>query len=207
MTCWPKSSSLKRRHLWSALGVLWVAGTGTGLAMLARYSTSPGEMQPVGSDWPVGSRMQLSDGRATLVLFAHPRCPCTRASLGELEKIVAHYQDAVTPWVVFLKPAEAVENWEKTDLWRTAASIPGVHVVSDVGGAEARCFHVATSGQTLLYNERGELLFNGGITYARGHAGDNVGRAAIESCLSGRSQGYCETPVFGCPIAVSAERE
>lgn len=197
--------STSRSFLWLAFGVLWVAATGTGLAMLALYANSAGKTQPAPSHWPLGSRIQLSDDRASLVLFVHPRCPCTRASLGELEKIVAHYGAAMEPWVVFLKPAGAGNNWEQTDLWRTAVAIPGVHVISDVGGAEARRFHAVTSGQTLVYSDRGELLFDGGITYARGHAGDNAGRTAIEMCLSGHAPGYRETPVFGCSLAVTAE--
>src|SRR5690606_15268575 len=111
--------------------------------------------------------------------------PCTRASLGELEKIVARFQGDVTPWVVFLKPAGSDGHWDQTDLWTTAAAIPGVHVVSDAGGVEARRFHARTSGETLLYSSQGQLLFNGGITLARGHAGGNPGRSAVESCLSG----------------------
>jgi hypothetical protein len=134
-------------------------------------------------------------------MFAHPRCPCTRASLGELEKIMARCQGAVDARVVFLQPAGQSEDWCQTDLWRSAAGIPGVRVVPDVGGALARRFHAATSGQTLVYNDRGELLFSGGITLARGHAGDNPGASAIEACLAGQTPECREAPVFGCPIA------
>jgi hypothetical protein len=207
MASWLETWSAKKRLLWSLFGVLWVIAIGTGLAMLAGYSNSPGAMQTVPLDWPMGSSIPLSHRHPTLVLFAHPRCPCTRASLGELEKIVARYPDAVAPWVVFLRPGGADDNWEKTDLRETAAAIPGVHVISDLRGAEARRFHAATSGQTLLYSDQGKLLFSGGITYARGHSGDNAGRAAIESCLAGHWQGYCQTPVFGCPIAATREKE
>jgi hypothetical protein len=207
MTSRLQPTSLKQRLVWAAIGVLWVVGVGTGLVMLTGYSNTPGDMRPAPSNWPRGSRLRLTNGRATLVLFAHPRCPCTRASLGELEKIIARYRDAVTPWVVFLKPTDSDDSWDQTDLWSTAAAIPGVHVVRDEGGSEARRFHAGTSGQTLLYSDRGELLFNGGITYARGHSGDNAGRAAIESYLSGHWPGYHETPVFGCPIAATSEEK
>jgi hypothetical protein len=47
------------------------------------------------------------------------------------------------------------------------------------------------------------LLFAGGITAARGHAGDNAGRSAIETLLAGGRPGYDRTPVFGCPIVVN----
>jgi hypothetical protein len=170
------------------------------LVALAWYDNSPAVPQPLVDEWPGGSAIQRSERGLTLVMFAHPRCPCTRASLGELEKIVAHCQPTVTPWVVFFKPDGAEDNWEQTDLWRSASAIPGAHVIRDLGGEEARRFHVTTSGQTLLYGAWGELLFSGGITFARGHAGDNAGRTAIESYTAGNSPGYCQTPVFGCPI-------
>jgi hypothetical protein len=108
---------------------------------------------------------------------------------------------------VFTKSAGAATDWEKTRLWRTAAAIPGVHVVSDVDGVEAQRFHAETSGQTMLYSKRGKLLFNGGITFARGHSGDNAGRTAIETWLANRSAEYRQTPVFGCRMAVAAENE
>jgi hypothetical protein len=45
-------------------------------------------------------------------------------------------------------------------------------------------------------------MFSGGITDARGHAGDNDGRDAVEAYLTGGVPGCTQTPVFGCPIAV-----
>lgn len=186
---------------------VWIIASGIGLALLALYSNTPGQSQPGPSQWPSDSRIQLSNDRATLVLFVHPYCACTRASLGELERIVARYQDVVAPWVVFLKPSGTAGDWEKTDLWRTAAAIPGVRVVSDVDGIETRRFRARISGQTLLYDKRGQLLFDGGITFARGHSGDNAGRTAVETWLAGGSTDCSQTPVFGCGMADSMENE
>ena len=39
--------------------------------------------------------------------------------------------------VLFLKPSDVSEDWEKTDLWRSAAAIPGVQVMRDDDGVEA----------------------------------------------------------------------
>ena len=73
--------------------------------------------------------------------------------------------------------------------------------------ASAIRFHVTTSGQTLLFNDQGKLLFSGGITYARGHSGDNAGQAAIESFLAGQDPGYHQTSTYGCPIAAADRRQ
>ena len=176
-----------------------------GFALLAIYDRSPGVSETAPEQWPTDSSIARNEAGDTLLLFAHPHCPCTRASIGELEKIVAHYQGDVTAWVVFLKPEGTDDAWDQSDLVDSAAAIPAVHVVRDTHGGLARRFGATTSGQTLLYSAQGKLLFNGGITSARGHAGDNLGRSAIESLLSGSQSTVHETPVFGCPIAVGHE--
>jgi hypothetical protein len=196
-TAWANQSFLR-----ATIVVLWLGTLVVGFAMLADYGNSPCRIEPAPPRWPRACKILPSEQRATLILFAHPHCACTRASLGELEKIVARCQDAVTCWVVFFKPLSVEDDWDQTDLWTTAAAIPGVQVMSDVDGQQARLFHVATSGQALLYDKRGELLFSGGITFARGHAGDNAGRTAIESALAGRSSAFQQAPVYGCPIAL-----
>jgi hypothetical protein len=113
---------------------------------------------------------------------------------------MAHSQGRLTAYVLFLKPTDFSEDWEKTDLWRSAASIPGVTAMIDDQGAEANRFHAATSGQTLLYDAAGSLLFSGGITGSRGHSGDNAGQAAIVSLVNSGAAARTETSVFGCPL-------
>jgi len=112
---------------------------------------------------------------------------------------MAQVQGRVTAYVLFVKPPGSAENWEKTDLWQSAANIPGVSVVVD-DGAEALRFHAVTSGQTALYDVAGRLLFSGGITGSRGHAGDNAGRSAIVSLLNTGEAEQTETSVFGCDL-------
>jgi hypothetical protein len=77
--------------------------------------------------------------------------------------------------------------------------------VRDDGGAEASLFHAATSGQTALYDAAGNLLFSGGITRARGHAGDNAGLTAVVSLLTSGETEERGTPVFGCPLFAPTE--
>lgn len=120
--------------------------------------------------------------------------------MGELAAIMAHAQGRLTAYVLFLKPAGFSEDWEKTDLWQSAASIPGVNVLIDEDGVEARLFNSSTSGQTILYDAAGRLLFSGGITGSRGHSGDNAGRSAIVSLVNVGAADRAETFVFGCPL-------
>jgi hypothetical protein len=113
---------------------------------------------------------------------------------------MAHAQGRLNAYVLFLKPTGFSEDWEKTDLWQTAAGIPGVSVMVDDRGLEARLFNSSTSGQTILYDAAGHLLFSGGITGSRGHSGDNAGRSAIVSLVNAGTATRAETFVFGCPL-------
>ena len=75
----------------------------------------------------------------------------------------------------------------------------------DNDGIEARRFGSSASGQVLLYNPQGKLLFSGGITASRGHSGDNDGRTAIVALLTQGQAAKDETPVFGCQLFVTAK--
>ena len=180
--------------------VAWLLMIGAGLGFLWNYESTPGMAAAAPVRWPADSRLRRASDRATLVMLAHPHCPCTRASIGELARVMTQAQGRVTAYVLFIKPANFSEGWEQTDLWTSAAAIPGVSVVQDDEGIEASRFHAATSGQTMLYDKEGRLLFSGGMTGARGHEGDNAGRTAIVSLLTTNEALQSETPVFGCPI-------
>jgi hypothetical protein len=114
---------------------------------------------------------------------------------------MARLQGKVYAYVLFLQPAQSDAQWTNTDLQRSAAAIPGVKVRVDVDGVEARRFGAETSGHTLLFDRDGSLLFSGGITEFRGHAGDNIGERAIESLVNGQAPARTTTFVFGCALA------
>ena len=190
----------KARVLLLAGTISWLLAICFGLWILWGYENTPGKAAEPPKQWPADSKIQPARDHATLVVLAHPHCPCTRATIGELASIMAHAQGRLTAYVLFLKPAGFSEEWEKSDLWRSAASIPGVTTVIDDEGAEADRFHAATSGQTLLYDAGGRLLFSGGITGSRGHSGDNAGHSAIVSFVNSGAAEQTESFVFGCPL-------
>jgi hypothetical protein len=133
-------------------------------------------------------------------MVVHPRCPCSRASLAELAVLMAQVRDRLAATVLFVEPAAASPEWTDGDLWETAGEIPGVERVRDEGGVLAARFHLATSGHAVLYGAGGDLLFSGGITAARGHSGDNAGRAAITRLVLSGASDAAWTSVFGCPL-------
>ncbi len=189
------------RRLWPLLlGGLWLAGIATGLKTLWRYEATPGNSGEAPARWPKESQLPLASDRATLVMLAHPRCPCTRASVDELAGLMTRLQGRVRAHVLFARPAGQPDDRTETTLWRAAAAIPGVSVRRDDGGSEARRFAAETSGQVVLYDPEGRLLFSGGITALRGHAGDNAGSHAIAALLEGARVETARTPVLGCAL-------
>ena len=195
---------LKKQAVIAAAVALWVPTVAFGVNVLWKYSTTPGHPATPPLDWPANPPIERGTARATLVMFVHPQCPCSRASLGELAIIMAHTPRPLEATVFFYLPAGEASAWARTDLWRTASAIPGVRVFEDRAAAAARTFGALTSGQTLLYNPDGHLLFRGGITGFRGHSGDNAGRSAILALLEMKTPWHntspVRTPVLGCSL-------
>ena len=184
----------------AAAGVLWGSLLVVGFLFLAQEEFTPVEVSIPMTLFPPGSAVRLVSDKLTLVLFVHPHCPCTRASLHELDGLLAETQNRVSATVVFTIPDGVSPGWEQGDLWNSATNIPGLRVITDQGGGEAHQFDVEGSGHVLLYAPSGKLLFSGGITSSRGHEGDNVGRSAIVSFVLNGHARVSHTPVFGCSL-------
>lgn len=184
----------------TAGAVLWVAVAGMGLRTLWSYALTPGDEGHPPSQWPAESRLPRVNGLPTLVVVAHPQCPCSRATVAELARLMAHVAGRVTAHVIFLRPPGFDQDWVESDLWRQSKAIPGINVWTDDRGIEAQRFGTATSGHTLLYDATGRLKFSGGITGARGHAGDNDGERAVTALLLHEITRVNSTPVFGCSL-------
>lgn len=184
---------------------LWFLGSVWGLKLLLDYKNTPGILGSAPSQWPKESTLARASDRAVLVIVAHPQCPCTRATVEELAWIMTRTSGKIQAFVLFWKPREFSSEWVKTDIWTSAQAIPGVRVVMDEDGSEMAHFGASTSGQTLLYDAHGRLVFSGGITPSRGHLGESRGREAILACAKGATTGgLVNAPVFGCSLRSSS---
>ncbi|GAA5118519.1 hypothetical protein JIN84_15905 [Luteolibacter yonseiensis] len=181
--------------------VIWLLVVVGGMGALMKYSMTPGPATGIPTSWPVSSRIALDVTKPNLILFAHPHCPCTAATIGELEILMNDRPGRLNAQVWFIKPEGVSKGWEETALWRKASAIPGVTVHRDDDLSEAKRFHAGTSGLTLVYAPDGHLLFQGGITLSRGHAGDNAGRDAIMALLDQKQPQEFHTPAYGCPLS------
>ncbi|MET0791258.1 MAG: RedB protein [Polyangiaceae bacterium] len=179
----------------------WLLLIAAGVAALTEYSVRAGEQGITPAHWPAGSMITPIPGRDTLVMFVHPKCTCSRASLSELNEIMnAADGGAVSAFVVFLHPRGAEAGWDQTDSWASAARLPNTTRLVDREGMEADRFGALVSGHTVLYDARGTLLFSGGVTGSRGHAGDNVGRRTVLQLLAKNWSLPERHAVFGCPL-------
>ena len=165
------------------------------------YQARAGTPAHAPAGWPQASRIAVAAGEPRLLMFVHPRCPCTRATLSELERVLARTGGRLRAVVQFVVPAGEDPQWARSDLWRIASAIPGVQLGMDQGGVEARRFGSATSGQVLVYDAAGHLRFAGGITAGRGHEGDNAGGDAVVAIVRNGVGVPSSTPVYGCALA------
>ena len=192
--------NFKSRGFFIFAAALWVIVVMSGFRVLLDYQSTAGKLGHPPRQWPVESALKLDLDHLTLLMLVHPHCPCSRASIRELEQILTHARNRAAAYVLFTQFNGFSEQWLKTDLWENAEKIPGVRVLSDPGGIEAMRFKAETSGEVLLYAPSGKLLFTGGITESRGHEGDNAGRRAVLSLLFNPNNQNIQHLVFGCPL-------
>jgi hypothetical protein len=175
-----------------------------GLRVLMGFDQTAGARAEAPARWPFPSAIRLANDRPTLLVFAHPFCGCTAATLGELARIPARRspqspQPAIT--ILFARPKGS--DWRTSPLWDNARQLAGHNVIWDEEGREARRFGVRTSGEVLLYDRHGDLLFHGGVTGARGHAGDNYGADQLTAALDSGQPAKAGHLVFGCALESS----
>jgi hypothetical protein len=179
---------------------VWLGAVIGGTALVWRYKQTPGEHGSTPTTWPSSTLVALSPTKPTLVLLAHPRCPCTRASLSELRTLVSALHGRADVHVVFVQPEGTDDSFMQSDVFESAKSIDGVDVRIDKGGHDVTRFGALVSGHTVLYGPKGNLLFSGGITSARAHEGDNAGVDAIVAIVTRGASTGKETPVYGCEL-------
>jgi hypothetical protein len=179
---------------------LWFVAVLAGTVLLWQYKSTPGEAATPLPLWPTKSTLAFDAKKPTLVMLAHPYCPCTEASLTELQELQQAFKEQLKMYVLFVDEGDLAEPLEQTKNWQKATTIPGLIALSDKGGVEAKLFDGKTSGQVLVYDPKGQLLFSGGITGARGHEGGNPGLDRVFAVLRGEPAESSTSPVFGCAL-------
>ena len=161
------------------------------------YSAQPGRSVSFVGMWPKNSKLILKT-QNHLIMFLHPGCSCSKASVAELSRLMSEAKD-LTAQIVVMKSPKLEKLFHENALINQAKLIPRTKIIYDHDGKEAALFGAETSGLTHLYDSRSNLLFAGGLTMARGHEGESVGKKAILSLVKGE-KAETKSLVFGCDI-------
>ena len=85
--------------------------------------------------WPGTGVLQLAADRPTLLMFVHPECACSRASIGELQQLMTDCKNHVAVHLLFFKPTESTRtNGTIPAFWTDAKAIQARDVRIDPGG-------------------------------------------------------------------------
>ncbi|MEO5969296.1 MAG: hypothetical protein ABIQ95_05165 [Bdellovibrionia bacterium] len=185
---------------------IWILAVCIGFFFLEKYKSTPGKAGTEFKVLPPQSEIDLSDKPYTLVMFGHPKCPCSRASLVELEKLMSVYSKNFGIKIIFYHPKTATPDWFETDIVAKAKSLPDVKVTFDPDGRLANIIGARTSGMTYVFDKQRRQIFMGGITGSRGHEGENDGTRSIASIAETGKPILTTTKVFGCSLFKSDGR-
>ena len=188
------------RALVYGAALLWIAAALGGSLYMFVYESRPAPRSAVAQVWPKEIGLSRNAGGFSLVMAVHPKCPCTRASVAELNKLMLGWGARVHAVALVTKPFELPDLWSESDVTARLREIPNVEVVRDLGGAKSDAFGARNSGQTLLYDSAGRLVFEGGITAFRGHEGPSVGGEALKQIVAGTAVPNRHSKVFGCSL-------
>jgi hypothetical protein len=184
---------------------VWAVALASGFGALLQYQMKAGAPAVAPTEWPRGVDVNFDSRRCNLVMFAHPKCPCTNASLEELKVALTLGRGEINPTICFFDPDGVSADWTQTSLVRAAREVPGLNVIIDQNGAIAAKFGALTSGQVLMFDGQGRRVFAGGITGSRGHAGYNRGLALVLGLARGDISENQQAPVFGCALHDAAD--
>jgi hypothetical protein len=194
----------KQRRIWMiAILIVCSISTVAGFAAMYKFDQTAGAVSDVPVQWPASTVLEGPATHGSLLVFVHPYCSCTVATVHELATLHADRKSpgerpAMT--ILFYRPANSA--WKQGKLWDSARhDLPGARIIWDDGGREARRFGACTSGYALLYGARGNLLFKGGVTGSRGHEGDNFGIDELRTSIDTGRPAHRSSLVFGCDFA------
>ena len=181
----------------------WAMCVGSGIVWIWVYKLTPGRSSSPPVRWP--DSVQLARSGTTLIVTLHPLCSCSEATISELSRVLAGVPETLTVYALFHdfgndEQGRPVADIKRSALWRRVSSVPHVTALVDRDGHIADRFGAETSGDVMAYSAQGELLFHGGLTPARGHEGDSLGRERLLAVLRGRSPDKRDSLVFGCDL-------
>jgi len=182
----------------TAAGLLVILG---GLWSLTNYSYRPGPvLAPIDSVPEWDPPRHLADDRQILLLFYHPHCQCTVATVTELINLLAVQPHPLPITAYAFLPSNQSATWIETETTDRLRRLPGAEIHLDRDGQQARSSGVSTSGHLLLITPQGQVVFSGGLTRARGLIGPATPQAHLAALIGQDTAEPSHWPTFGCPL-------
>jgi hypothetical protein len=196
----PEQAGRARRRL-LCVGTIWVGLIVYGSLRVMTHELTPARAAGSPSvSATSNSPVSESAATATLIMFVHPLCPCSQASVAELGRLLRSADGRLVAKIYFVVPDGLEIDPRESDLWKAAVTLPNTTLLIDRDGAAAK-FGAIASGQTFVFNADHTLRFTGGLTAARGKTGQTNGTRALLNLLEGgANQPLIESPVFGCSL-------
>ncbi|QDV47128.1 hypothetical protein Enr13x_70370 [Stieleria neptunia] len=143
----------------------------------------------------------------TLLVFYHPKCPCTAATVRVLERLQPRFKPTLRIIAVAYCPPDQDDAWIESRTTTALSNLTGTQTVIDRGGKLSEQFGALVSGHLLLYGADGRLTFSGGITPYRGHEGDSPSSLDLLRRINAPPDDCGQWAVFGCSIASDSETQ
>ncbi|MDQ8202574.1 hypothetical protein [Pelagicoccus sp. SDUM812003] len=196
--------SKKARASLLGMVLLWSVGIASGSWLLLNHEFNTGALYRA----PAALPEALQDHRSPdlpylLALSLHPECACSRATIEQIDRLLAKNPDSIQIVAVLSEQlAQGSELASKGRSYREAlAKLPHTTILSDEDGSIARHLGASLSGSIALYDADNQLRFEGGITSSRGHSGSSVGLSDLQRIARTlEPRELCQTPVFGCSL-------
>src|ERR1041385_5316895 len=104
-----------RKVLAALFAIGWAAAFAAGAVRLWHFDSTAGEAAQAPAYWASDTHLSRNPSLPTLLLSIHPQCPCSRATLSELARLMTNCQGKVHTVVLVVRPAGVAAGWERTD--------------------------------------------------------------------------------------------
>jgi len=101
------------RHLTGVGLAVWLLVVAIGFGIAWNYELTEGPVAAPPQRWPAASGVARIPGRPTLVMAVHPHCPCTRATLEELNRLLAQISGKLPIHLLFVRPPALPANGQR----------------------------------------------------------------------------------------------
>lgn len=131
------------------------------------------------------------------LLFLHPECPCSDASIYEITQM-QKLNSEMNFKIIISYPKNTYNKWVSSNrAKRQLLKNKSIELIDDKNNVLSDAFGASTSGVTLIFKEENNLVFAGGITPSRGHLGRTIAHEIIkEASLFS----FTKNEVYGCSI-------